>query len=102
MYNHFEHLAASTNPPRVITADEVTMGGATLKTLWELSAARNYIGKGIYDVVVLQEDIPEADPATGVDTFHKYVRQFDAEIKKAGARPVLFMAWSYLNEQADE
>ena len=102
VYNHLEQLAASANPPQVITADKTTMGGATLETLWELSAARNYIGKGLYDVVVLQEDIPEADPATGVDTFHQYVRQFDAEIKKAGARPVLFMAWSYLNEQADE
>ena len=28
-------------------------------------------------------------------TFHEYARQFDAEIKKAGAQPILFMAWSY-------
>lgn len=100
--NHFEQLAASANPPRVIKVDEVMMGGATLKTLWEDSPARyliNLLGKGTYDVVVLQEDIPWADPATGVDTFHKYARLFDAEIKKTGARPVLFMAWSY--EQLD-
>ena len=95
VYYHLEQLAKSAKPPRVITADKAVMGGVTLKTLWEDSPSRDLIGKGIYDVVVLQEDLPETDPATGVDTFHKLVRQFDAEIKKAGARTVLFMAWSY-------
>ena len=42
-------------------------------------------------MVVLQEDIPETD----TDTFFKYALKFAAEIREAGAEPVLFMAWPY-------
>jgi hypothetical protein len=90
-----EQLTSSANPRLVIEADMVALPGATLETLWAASYAPKWIGKGDFDVVVLQEDIPEADPATGVAKFHEYTRKFDAEIKKSGARPVLFMAWSY-------
>jgi hypothetical protein len=75
----------------VIEADAVAMAGFTLKKMWDYPTARKLIGEGAYDVVVLQEDIPE----TLVDTFHEYARKFNAEIKEAGAEPVLFMAWSY-------
>jgi len=91
---HLEKLAASANPPLVIKADKFTQGGASLERLWrKYSAARatNTIDLSAFDVVVLQEDLPETD----VPTFHEYARRFDAEIKKAGARPILFMAWSY-------
>jgi len=88
---HMELLAASANPPWVIEAESIVKGGAALKTMWEYTKAPNLIGEGDYDVVVLQEDIPETD----VDTFHEYARKFVKEIKKTGAEPVLFMAWSY-------
>ena len=88
---HMEQLAGSADIPLVIEADAVVMAGAPLKQMWEYTRTREKIGEGAYDVVVLQEDIPE----TLVDTFHEYARKFDAEIKEAGAEPVLFMAWSY-------
>ena len=92
--HHLEKLAASAHPPRVIEADRFTQGGASLERLWRkyhLGRATNDIDVNAYDVVVLQEDLPETD----VRTFHEYARRFDAEIKKAGTRPLLFMAWSY-------
>jgi hypothetical protein len=75
----------------IIESDSIIEFGAPLETMWEDTKARAVIREGGYDLVVLQEDIPETD----VDTFHEYARKFDAEIKGAGAEPVLFMAWSY-------
>jgi hypothetical protein len=49
------------------------------------------IDTAAWDVVVLQEDIPE----TTVADFCEYARKFVAEVRKNHARPVLFMAWAY-------
>ena len=37
----------------------------TIRTLWKKTDARKLISSGIFDVVVLQEDLPE----TSVDSF---------------------------------
>ena len=84
-------LADSSSPPLNIEAESVTRSGASLEKMWELTNAPEVIKEGDYDVVVLQGDIPESD----VETFQEYARRFVEEIKKAGAEPVLFMAWSY-------
>jgi len=73
---HRKKLAGSAAPPRVIEAAAVVKAGAPLKQMWEYTNTREKIGEGAYDVVVLQEDIPE----TLVDTVHEYARKFDAEI----------------------
>ena len=65
--------------------------GAFLKSLWTRPDARRAIAAGPYDVVVLQEDLPE----TNVEDFREHARLFVAEVRKAGARPVLLMAWAY-------
>lgn len=91
LYYHLEQLTSSANPPVAVHADRSVQGGATLKTLWEKAEPRALIGKGIYDVVILQEDIPEID----VESFRQYARNFVGEIRKAGSRPVLLMAWAY-------
>jgi hypothetical protein len=88
---HTKQLAGSADPPLIIEADSVVRGGAPLETIWKWSKARESIGEGDFDVVVLQEDIPEIN----VESFYEYARKFVAEIKEAGAEPVLFMAWSY-------
>jgi hypothetical protein len=49
------------------------------------------IDTAAYDVVVLQEDIPE----TTVADFREYAGKFLDEVRKNRARPVLFMAWAY-------
>jgi hypothetical protein len=84
-----EQLAGSASPPLVIEADNVVRPSSSLEQTWKRTKVREVIDNGAYDVVVLQEDLPLTD----VDTFHEYARKFDAEIKEAGAEPVLFMAW---------
>ena len=86
-----KQLVGSSNPPLNIEAESVVRPGASLEKMWELTKAPKVIKEGDYDVVVLQGDIPESD----VETFHEYARRFVEEINKAGAEPVLFMAWSY-------
>ena len=86
---HIALLAGSANPPLVIQADSIVRAGAPLERMWENTEAREMIGEGDYDVVVLQDALPSAD----VDTFHAYTRKFVEEIRKTGAEPVLFMTW---------
>jgi len=91
IYTHFEKLAAAANPPLVVTADKSTFGGAYLHRLWDLKEPLKAIDTAVHDVVVLHEDIPE----TTVADFREYAGKFVAEVRKAHARPVLFMAWAY-------
>ncbi len=91
IYTHFEKLAAAATPSLVVTTDKAVAGGAFLKRLWELQAPVKAIDTGAFDVVVLQDDIPE----TNVDYFRQYARMFVDEVRKNKARPVLFMAWAY-------
>lgn len=63
--NHVAALAAAEDPPRDIAADASTMGGATLKIHHQMSEPDSMFGAidairvGAFDVVVLQDDIPE-------------------------------------------
>jgi hypothetical protein len=91
IYTHFEKLAAAANPPLPVTADKSAFGGAFLHRLWDLKEPVKAIDTAAYDVVVLQEDIPE----TTVADFREYARKFVTEVRKNHARPVLFMAWAY-------
>jgi hypothetical protein len=91
VYAHFESLAAAATPPLVVTADKSIGGGAFLSRLWNQGGPVKAIDTGNYDVIVLQEDIPD----TTVADFREYVRKFVGEIRKYHARPVLFMAWAY-------
>ena len=79
------------DPPIFIHAHKAVKGGQVLKTLWEkYPEPRSAIAKG-YDIVVLQEDLPE----TTVANFREFSFKFVEDIKKTGARPILFMAWAY-------
>jgi hypothetical protein len=91
IYTHFVKLAAAAPTPLVVTADKAVAGGAFLKVLWEMKEPVKAIDTGAFDVVVLQDDIPE----TNVDYFRQYARLFVEEARKHNARPVLFMAWAY-------
>ena len=54
------------------------------------TSAADEIRKGKYDVVILQEDIPE----TTVESFQTYSKVC-RPVRESGARPILFMAWDY-------
>jgi hypothetical protein len=59
--------------------------------MWNKTDAVKKITEGNWDVVVLQEDLPE----TNVESFREYSRKFVKAVREAGARPILFMAWEY-------
>jgi hypothetical protein len=91
IYSHLQKLTASAVPLVEIEADKAVVGGQYFKSLWEtFPEPRRGIARG-YDVVVLQEDLPE----TKVADFKEYSALFVEEIRKTGARPVLLMAWAY-------
>lgn len=95
-------LAASAKPAQTIETEMVTVGGATLKSLWAGGKPQAALANGKWDYVVLQEQstlgmsrmvdgIPQiSDPKN----FHEAVRMIDPEIKKTGAKPVLYMTWA--------
>jgi len=91
IYTHFEKLAAAATPALVVSTDKAVAGGAYLKRLWEMLEPVRLIDSGAFDVVVLQDDIPE----TNLDYFRQYARMFVDEVRKNKGRPVLFMAWAY-------
>ncbi len=87
-------LAASARPPKTLETHFVGEGGATLQRLWETGAALEAIRKGKWDYVVLQEQSLLGLGLNDPSMFHTYARRFDAEIKKAGARTVLYLTWA--------
>ena len=91
IFTHLQRMGETDRPPLRIQADKAVVGGQYLKTLFDrYPEPRQAIARG-YDVVVLQEDLPE----TTVADFREYARKFVAEIRKTGAKPVLLMAWAY-------
>ena len=92
IWTHFERMAAGAQPPNgAVTTGRSVFPGAFFKSLWERREPRDAIRTRHYDVVVLQEDLPE----TRVEDFREHARRFVAEVRQAGARPVLLMAWAY-------
>lgn len=91
---HFKQLVLAANRELNFQSDRATKGGATLKILDELSWVHENIRTGRYDVVILQEDLPELKEHS-VQPFFEFARKFDAEIRAAGGRTVFFMAWPY-------
>jgi hypothetical protein len=91
LYLHLERLAASGTPPVAFATGRSVEPGAFLKSLWARPEPRNAIAEGRYEIVILQEDLPE----TRIEDFREHARLFAAAARKAGARPILFMAWAY-------
>lgn len=91
IYSHLEKLTASAPTPFAIQTEKSVQGGATLKTLWDKTEPKEFINKGAFDVVVLQEDLPEIN----ISYFREYARRFINEARKAKSEPILLMAWSY-------
>jgi hypothetical protein len=94
-------LAAGMAEPVAVEVEQVTVGGATLRRLWEAGPALAAIREARWDYVVLQEQSTfgvtmvngrsvVSDPAR---LFWPAARLFDAAIRKAGARTVLMNTW---------
>jgi hypothetical protein len=70
----------------------ISAGGASLRRHWNAGAAAEAIRTGRYDRVVLQEQ--STLPVKSAARMHESVRLFDAEIRKAKSRTVLYMTWA--------
>ena len=91
---HVKQLVLAANGDSSSQANRATKGGATLKILDNLPWVHETIRTGRYDVVIIQEDIPELKEHS-VQPFFEHARKFNQEIKNAGGRTVFFMAWPY-------
>ncbi|HTK76927.1 MAG TPA: hypothetical protein VL371_16795 [Gemmataceae bacterium] len=70
----------------------ISAGGASLRTHWNAGHAARAIHVGQYDAVVLQEQ--STLPVKNAARMHENVRLFDAAIRAAGAKTVLYMTWA--------
>ena len=91
LWTHMKQLSDAMTPPLGYETSAVVRGGASLEVMWNRTDAAQQIATGNWDVVILQEDLPE----TNVDSFREYSRKFVQAVRDAGARPILFMAWEY-------
>jgi hypothetical protein len=71
----------------------------SLEDHWNRGDARKEIAKGGWDVVVLQQG-PSALPESRV-LLREYVRKFGEEIRRAGAKPAIYMVWPSADRQLD-
>jgi hypothetical protein len=91
-------LVASEEPPRTIDVERFTLGGATLKQLYQDSipearfGAVDLVSSGKFDTVVLQGDLPEYSRREDA-AFIEYARLFDEQAGDVDARTVFYMTW---------
>ncbi|HEU4328638.1 MAG TPA: SGNH/GDSL hydrolase family protein [Roseiflexaceae bacterium] len=88
---------ASQAGEQPLATETVAVGGATLRDHWQQGRALERIRAGGWDYVVLQDQSqrPLLDP----EGMAADVRRFDEEIRKAGARTVLYITWTHQAEQ---
>jgi hypothetical protein len=102
-YNNLPKLletiaAGQKDGPRIETAASLK-GGMSLRWHWENGAAVEAVRKGGWDFVVLQEHslLGKAGAVPAVaepEMYWEYAGKFDAEIRKAGAKTVLYATWA--------
>ncbi len=88
--------AAGETPPEFRS---VVAGGFSLEDHWREGEARRAIGREKWDVVVLQQG-PSAS-AEGRGLLLLYARRFAPEIRRAGAKPALYMVWPSAGRRQD-
>lgn len=100
--NLLEQIAkGQANGPHIET-DVSLSGGKTLQWHWEQGKAQEAVRKGGWDFVVLQEQsllgktVPrgETPSVNGPDLYLEYAGKFAEEIRKVGARTVLYATWA--------
>jgi hypothetical protein len=75
-----------------MTSKLLSIGGASLKQHFNKGLALASIASGDFDTVVLQEQ--STLPVKNAGRMHENVRLFDAPIRAAGARMVLYLTWA--------
>jgi hypothetical protein len=86
-------VAAASGVSRPVETEAVTFAGASLEMHWNSAKSHAYLTNKKWDYVVLQEQstLPITDP----EKVHRYIRLFDEEIRRAGAKTVLYLTWAH-------
>lgn len=84
---------AKAGKQRPLHVEQETKGGYSLERHWNENRALEKIRSRKWDVVVVQEY--SANPWTKKASMFEYGKKFDAEIKKQGAKTLLYMTWAY-------
>jgi hypothetical protein len=91
-----ELLAAAASPSRVVHTERIIANGMALKFHLKIGEAQKQIDKSNWQFVVLQEQ--STLPLKNRDRMHESITQFDALIREAGARTVLYVTWARRQE----
>jgi hypothetical protein len=91
---------AKAGGQRPLLTERETPGGCTLEKHWKDGKALAKIQARKWDYVVLQEY--STGPLLKRDSMFDYGKKFDAEIKKQGARTLLYMTWAYQDKPEDQ
>lgn len=92
-------LAKAGKQPKLIHERE-TPGGCTLEKHWKDGKALAKIRSRKWDFVVLQDHSQAA--LLKRDSMFDHGKKLDAEIKKQGAKTILYMTWALQNKPEDQ
>ncbi|HEX7477733.1 MAG TPA: DUF4886 domain-containing protein [Polyangiales bacterium] len=87
-----QRLAASEHKPPQIQVEAITPGGVSFADHWMSTGALARIQQGGLTHVVLQAQ--SVEPVGFTASFEQYGELLIAEVKKAGATPVLYETWA--------
>lgn len=100
LHNHVRRLVAAADPTlgKSLQYKSATIGGAPLAhhDIRHLLAPGHLGMKQPFDVVVLQDNSTSALSDRGRASFREKATEFDAEIRKRGARPALYMTHAHV------
>ena len=91
---------AKAGKQRPLRYERETPGGCTLEKHWKDGKALAKIQSRKWDFVVLQDQ--SQAPLLKRDSMFDHGRKFDAEIKKQGAKTILYMTWALQNKSDDQ
>ena len=91
---------AKAGKQRPLRYERETPGGCTLEKHWKDGKALAKIRSRKWDFVVLQDH--SAAALLKKDSMFDHGKKFDAEIKKQGAKTILYMTWALQNKPDDQ
>ncbi len=91
---------ARAGKQRPLKYERETPGGCTLEKHWKDGKALAKIQSRKWDFVVLQDQ--SQAPLVKLDSMFDHAKKFDAEIKKQGAKTLLYMTWALRNKPDDQ
>jgi hypothetical protein len=91
---------AKAGKQRPLRYERETPGGCTLEKHWKDGRALAKIQSRKWDIVVLQDH--SQGPLQKRDSMFDYGRKLDAEIKKNGAKTILYLTWALRNKPDDQ